>query len=95
MAKKVEDKQTYFDEATQHLPVTRGELADVLSQVLGQVDDQLKLSFEHTVEVSNLVDVMTQALVLKGLISEEDLAKAKDVLIESTAKLGGENNEEI
>lgn len=96
MAKKEELKQeqVYFSKETEHLPVNRGELAEVLFQTLQQVDNQLKLSFEHIVEVSNLVDVMTQALVLKGLICEEDLAKAKEALIEATAKLGGETDEE-
>lgn len=91
MAKKAVENKSYFDDATKL--VTRGELVDVLQQVLGQVDDQLRLSFEHVVEVSNLVDVMTQALVLKGLICDEDLVKAKETLIEASSKLGGVKDE--
>lgn len=95
MGNKVVDKvekDLYFNDESKL--VTRGELADVLTQVLGQVDEQLKLSFEHLVEISNLVDVVTQALVMKGLIVEEDLTKAKEAIINSfNAKLGGEEVE--
>lgn len=91
MAKKVEENKQYFDEAFK--PVTRGELSDVLQQVLGQVDNQLRLAFEHQVEVSNVLDVLVQALVTKGLIKDEDLDEAKETLIKSVSKLGGETNE--
>lgn len=91
MAKKEVENKNYFEDAFK--PVTRGELSEVLEQVLGQVDNQLKLAFNHQIETTNVLDVVVQALVTKGLICDEDLAVARETILEASSKLGGENNE--
>lgn len=76
--------------------VTRGELWQILNQVLGNIDTQLEKSFNHTIATSNLVDVVVQALVEKGLITDEDIAKAKGTVIaelEKQLKEGKEDEE--
>lgn len=70
----------YFSQ--QNLDVTRGELFQILQQVLENIDNELADSFKRVVMTHNLVDVVVQALVQKNLLSDEDLRKAQEVLVE-------------
>lgn len=78
-APKGADIEEYFSngEAT----VTRAEMFNVLQQVLGNIDGELSEAFKRVVMTHNLVDVVVKALVLKGLISDEDLSEAQQTLV--------------
>ena len=70
----------YF--SRQDLRVTRGELYQILQQVMGNIDKELMDSFQRVVVIHNLVDVVVQALVEKQLINDADLFKAQQTLLE-------------
>src|SRR3712207_3660406 len=63
--------------------VTRGELQQVLQQVLEGADEQLERCFTVVSNASNLLDVVVQALLDKKIINKEDLEKAKNTVVEA------------
>jgi len=77
--------------------VTRGELQQVLQQVLEGADEQLERCFTVVSNASNLLDVVVQALLDKKIINKEDLEKAKNTVVEAVKnkiKEGCNQNEE-
>ena len=84
MQGKPMDLQEYIEHPT--LFVERGELVDILNQVLGNIDNELMDSFKMVVSTSNLVEVLVTALEEKGLISMEDISLAQKTLIEKIEK---------
>ena len=80
-----ETMDEYF--SRQDLRVTRGELFQILQQVMGNIDKELMDSFQRVVVIHNLVDVVVQALVDKQLIGDVDLQKAQQTLVEELEKM--------
>jgi len=81
----------YFSK--QDLRVTRGELYQILQQVMGNIDKELMDSFQRVVVIHNLVDVLVQALVEKQLINDADLSKAQQTLVEELKKMAEKEDE--
>ena len=75
----------YFSQ--QNLDVTRGELFQILQQVMGNIDNELADSFKRVVMTHNLVDVVVQALVQKNLLNDEDLRKAQEILVDELSNI--------
>lgn len=80
-----ETLEDYFSRAD--LRVTRGEFGQILQAVMGNIDKELMESFQRVVIVHNLVDVVVQALVEKGIINDADLQKAQDTLVHELEKM--------
>lgn len=80
-----ENMEDYFSK--QDLRVTRGELYQVLYQIMGNIDKELMDSFQRVVVIHNLVDVVVQALVEKQLLNDADLSKAQQTLVEELKKI--------
>lgn len=80
-----ETMEDYF--SRQDLRVTRGELFQILQQVMGNIDEELMGSFQRVVVIHNLVDVVVQALVEKQLLDDADLSKAQQTLVEELEKM--------
>ena len=80
-----ETMDEYF--SRQDLRVTRGELFQILQQVMGNIDKELMDSFQRVVVIHNLVDVVVQALVEKQLINDADLSKAQQTLVKELEKM--------
>ena len=72
--------------------VKRGELLEVLSEILQGMNNELEVAFTHIARTVNLVDIIMLALVDKGLINDEDVEKAKQVIIEKQAETRGEED---
>lgn len=70
----------YFDEKDKL--VTRGELLEVLSQVMSNVDKELTDSFKRVVMTTNLLDIVVKVLSDRNLIEDADFQKAIDILKE-------------
>jgi hypothetical protein len=88
-----ENMEDYF--SRQDLRVTRGELYQVLYQIMGNIDKELMDSFQRVVVIHNLVDVVVQALIEKQLLNDADLFRAQQTLVEELKKRtekGDENN---
>ena len=81
----------YFSK--QDLRVTRGELYQILQQVMGNIDKELMDSFQRVVVIHNLVDVVVQALIEKQLINDADLSKAQQTLVEELEKITEKEDE--
>lgn len=75
----------YF--SRQDLRVTRGELYQILQQVMGNIDKELMDSFQRVVVIHNLVDVVVQALTEKQLLNDADLFKAQQTLVKELKKI--------
>ena len=86
-----ENMEDYF--SRQDLRVTRGELYQVLYQIMGNIDKELMDSFQRVVVIHNLVDVVVQALVEKQLINDADLSKAQQTLVEELKKITEKEDE--
>ena len=80
-----ENMEDYFSK--QDLRVTRGELYQVLYQIMGNIDKELMDSFQRVVVIHNLVDVVVQALIEKQLLNDADLSKAQQTLVEELKKI--------
>ncbi len=80
-----ENMEGYF--SRQNLRVTRGELYQVLYQIMGNIDKELMDSFQRVVVIHNLVDVVVQALVEKQLLNDADLQKAQQTLVGELKKI--------
>lgn len=80
----------YFSK--QDLRVTRGELYQILQQIMGNIDKELMDSFQRVVVIHNLVDVVVQALIEKQLINDADLSKAQQTLAKKITEKEDENN---
>ena len=81
----------YFSK--QDLRVTRGELYQILQQIMGNIDKELMDSFQRVVVIHNLVDVVVQALIEKQLINDADLSKAQQTLVEELEKITEKEDE--
>ena len=81
----------YF--SRQDLRVTRGELYQILQQVMDNIDKELMDSFQRVVVIHNLVDVVVQALAEKHLLNDADLSKAQQTLVEELKKMTGKEDE--
>lgn len=80
-----ETMEDYF--SRQDIRVTRGELYQILQQVMGNIDKELMDSFQRVVVIHNLVDVVVQALVQKELLNDADLSKAQETLVQELEKM--------
>lgn len=80
-----ETMDSYF--AQKDIRVTRGELYQIMEQIMGNIDKELMESFKRVVMTHNLVDVVVQALVQKELLSDEDLSKAQEALVAEVDKM--------
>ena len=80
-----ENMEGYFSK--QDLRVTRGELYQILQQVMGNIDKELMDSFQRVVVIHNLVDVIVQALLEKQLLNDADLFKAQQTLVKELKKI--------
>ena len=81
----------YFSK--QDLRVTRGELYQILQQIMGNIDKELMDSFQRVVVIHNLVDVVVQALIEKQLLNDADLQKAQQTLVEELKKITEKEDE--
>lgn len=81
----------YFSK--QDLRVTRGELYQILQQIMGNIDKELMDSFQRVVIIHNLVDVVVQALVEKQLLKDADLFRAQQTLVEELKKITEKEDE--
>lgn len=81
----------YF--SRQDLRVTRGELYQILQQVMRNIDKELMDSFQRVVVIHNLVDVVVQALIEKQLINDADLSKAQQTLVKELEKITEKEDE--
>jgi hypothetical protein len=74
----------YFKRAD--VRVRRGELADILTGILDQIDGELNKSFSTLVSVVNMSEIMLEALTQKGLLTVDDVVKAKQTLVNNKKK---------
>ena len=81
----------YFSK--QDLRVTRGELYQILQQIMGNIDKELMDSFQRVVTIHNLVDIVVQALVEKQLLKDADLFRAQQTLVEELKKITEKEDE--
>lgn len=64
---------TYFEERDKL--VTRGELLEILSQVMANVDEELRNSFLQVAKTAGLLDLIIKELDKKQVLSINDLQK--------------------
>lgn len=72
MEKKEEQEvTTYFEKKDE--AVTRGELLEVLTQTMSNIDNELTKSFYHVAKLAGLLDIVIKELDKKGVLSIKDL----------------------
>lgn len=91
MEKKEEQKvvstTSYFEDKDK--VVTRGELLEVLTQVMANVDEELRNSFLQVAKTAGLLDLIIKELDKKKVLSIESLQKT----ISDNAKEGQANEQ--
>lgn len=91
MEKKEEQKvvstTSYFEDKDK--VVTRGELLEVLTQVMANVDGELRNSFLQVAKTAGLLDLIIKELDKKKVLSIESLQKT----ISDNAKEGQANEQ--
>ena len=91
MEKKEEQKvvstTSYFEDKDK--VVTRGELLEVLTQVMANVDEELRNSFLQVAKTAGLLDLIIKELDKRKVLSIESLQKT----ISDNAKEGQANEQ--
>lgn len=90
--KKEEKKGISLDEFIKdgEKPVTRGELIEILAQLITRIDTELTEAFKGMSTTALLVELMLQTLEDKGILNLEDIRQQHEKVLKGVKKDGGE-----